>query len=107
MPATATAKTETAETSIAPFPNIDDKAVTHDLRRERRELSNRSDFSISTGRRLAEWRRGGSRPAVLLVRIDNYTDILVQQGREVAMIVLRATAQFLRGDPRHGHGVAI
>ena len=95
-PATQAAKPAPAETSTAPFPSMDDKTVAPpESRRERRELSNRSDFSISTGRRLAEWRRGGSRPAILLVRIDNYTDILVQQGREVAMIVLRATAQFL------------
>jgi diguanylate cyclase (GGDEF)-like protein len=44
---------------------------------------------------LAEWRRGGAPPAVVLVRIDDHAGILLRQGRPAALMVLRATAQFL------------
>jgi diguanylate cyclase len=55
----------------------------------------RSEFSIALGRRLAEWRRGGAPPAVVLVRIDEYPGVLLRHGQQAAQMVLRATAQFL------------
>jgi diguanylate cyclase len=58
-------------------------------------MVNRSEFCLHVGRRLAEWRRGGAAPAVLLVRVDDYPNIVARHGRPAATVVLRATAQFL------------
>ncbi|MGA2031785.1 MAG: diguanylate cyclase [Thermoguttaceae bacterium] len=69
-------------------------AVMHP-REHARPLASRSEFCIGVGRRLAEWRRGGAAPAVLLVRIDDYAGLISRHGRRSASLVLRATAQFL------------
>ena len=61
----------------------------------RKGMADRPEFSLVLGRRLAEWRRGGEPPAVVLVRIDDYPNIVVRHGRPAGLMVLRATAQFL------------
>ena len=35
-------------------------------------ICSRNEFAVALGHRLAEWRRGGVPPAVVLVRIDDY-----------------------------------
>jgi diguanylate cyclase (GGDEF)-like protein len=56
----------------------------------------RDAFSTLLGRRMAEWRRGGARPSVLLVRIDSFARVDAEHGRRASGLVLRATSQFLR-----------
>ena len=72
----------------------------------RKGMADRSEFSIVLGRRLAEWRRGGEPPAVVLVRIDDYPGIVVRHGRQAGLMVLRATAQFLAAAVREMDMVA-
>jgi len=58
-------------------------------------VSNRTEFCIILARRLAEWRRGGATPSVLMVRIDNYPQIVSDNGTRVGDLVVKATSQFL------------
>jgi diguanylate cyclase len=58
-------------------------------------LCSKADFSRSVARRLAEWRRRGSAPAVLLMRIDDFPSLLNRYGLEIADLVLRSAVQFL------------
>ncbi len=58
-------------------------------------LSSKADFGISLGRRLAEWRRRGSAPALLMMRIDDFPALANRFGSEIADLVLRSAVQFL------------
>jgi diguanylate cyclase len=60
-----------------------------------RALCSRNEFAVALGRRLAEWRRGGAVPAVLLVRIDDYAGIEARHGQQAASKAMQATARFL------------
>ncbi len=53
-------------------------------------------FGSLLSQRLAEWKRGGVPPAVILVRIDDYQQIVSKHGKHVGSMVLRATNQFLK-----------
>jgi len=63
---------------------------------EKEKVCNRDAFTSLLGRRMAEWRRGGSRPAVILVRIDEFEPTVEEHGTGAAKVLLRATSQFLR-----------
>jgi len=60
----------------------------------------RTQFSEVLGHRFAEYRRGGTPPAALLVRVDNFDGILSANGRQVADVVLRASRQLLEAAVR-------
>jgi len=55
----------------------------------------RQAFDKMLNRRLAEWRRGGTRPSVVLVRIDEYPKILSELGKQAGAVALRTTIRFL------------
>ena len=59
-----------------------------------------SDFGLSLGRRLAEWRRHGSAPGLLMMRIDDFPALVSRYGREIADFVLRSAVQFLSASIR-------
>ena len=63
-------------------------------------LSSKSDFALTLGRRLAEWRRRGSAPALLLMRIDDFANLSNRYGRGIADVVLRSAVQFLTASIR-------
>ncbi|MDY0168441.1 MAG: GGDEF domain-containing protein [Thermoguttaceae bacterium] len=58
-------------------------------------MSNRTEFCIILAKRLAEWRRGGATPSVIMIRIDDFGRIAGKYGERVGSLVLKATAQFL------------
>ncbi len=59
-----------------------------------------SEFNVSLGRRLAEWRRRGTAPAIMLMRIDNFPSLATRFGKEIADLVLRSAIQFLSASIR-------
>ena len=60
------------------------------------EMSDWVSFGSLLNQRLAEWKRGGAPPAVLLARIDDYQQIVSKHGEHVGSMVLHATNQFLK-----------
>jgi diguanylate cyclase len=58
-------------------------------------LCPKDDFNLNLARRLAEWRRHGTAPALLTMRIDNFPSLMTQYGRPVADMIIRSAAQFL------------
>ncbi len=58
-------------------------------------MSNRTEFCIILARRLAEWRRGGANPSVIMIRIDHFQRIVEEYGERAGCLVLKATAHFL------------
>ena len=58
-------------------------------------LCSKGDFGLSVGRRLAEWRRRGAAPGLLMMQIDNFPALVKRYGREIADLVLRSAVQFL------------
>jgi len=58
-------------------------------------LCSKGEFASSLARRLAEWRRRGAAPALLLLRIDGFSDLAQNYGQEIADIVCRSAKQFL------------
>ncbi len=67
---------------------------------DKEAICSRDAFSSFLGRRMAEWRRGGACPAMLLVHVDDLRGTLASHGRAAGGMVLRATAQFLRAAVR-------
>ena len=68
-------------------------------------------FGKLLNQRLAECKRGGAAPAILLVRVDDYSPIVAKHGKHVGNLVLHATTQFLSAALRDmdlvaQHGVA-
>ena len=63
-------------------------------------LCSQSDFGVSLGYRLAEWRRRGSAPALLMMRIDDFPALVGRYGQEIAEFVLRSAVQFLSASIR-------
>jgi len=59
------------------------------------EPSDRTTFFQTLRQRLAEWRRGGATPGVLLIRVDGYQQLVQKHDREVGQMVLGATARFI------------
>jgi diguanylate cyclase (GGDEF)-like protein len=49
---------------------------------------------------LAEWRRRGSAPAVLMMRIDQFDSLGKRYGQQIPDMVLRSAAQFLSASIR-------
>jgi len=60
-----------------------------------KELADRDEFERVLGCRLAEWRRGGPRPSVVLVRIDDFSKIVADNDDQVGTVAWHATAKFL------------
>lgn len=58
-------------------------------------MSCRTAFCIILARRLAEWRRGGATPSVIMIRIDDFPNLVAQYGERAGTLTLKATAQFL------------
>jgi diguanylate cyclase len=63
-------------------------------------LCSRSDFRLSLGRRLAEWRRRGPAPALLMMQIDEFPSLASCYGRRIADVVLQSAVQFLSASIR-------
>ena len=63
-------------------------------------LCSKGDFAVSLGRRLAEWRRRGSAPTLLLMRIDDFPGLGRRYGQAIANIVVRSAVQFLSASIR-------
>ena len=63
-------------------------------------LCSKSEFALSLGRRLAEWRRRGAAPAIVMMRIDNFPALAQRHGRVIAELVLRSAVQFLKASIR-------
>jgi diguanylate cyclase len=63
-------------------------------------LSSKADFGLSVGRRLAEWRRRGAAPALLMMRIDDFPGLVNRYGRDISDLVLRSAVQFLAASIR-------
>ena len=63
-------------------------------------LCPKSDFGLSLGRRLAEWRRRGTAPTLLMMRIDDFPALAGRYGREITGLVLRSAVQFLKASIR-------
>lgn len=93
----APSKTTPAEPKAAPAPpptgaRTPDPA---DVPRDLQPWPNRSAFASTLTGRLAEWRRGGSAPSVILIQIDNLAEIFSRHGQQVSNLVLKTTGQFL------------
>ena len=58
-------------------------------------LCSKGDFAVSLGRRLAEWRRRGSVPTLLMMQIDDFPSLAERYGPRIAGLVLRSAVQFL------------
>ncbi|HUT09745.1 MAG TPA: GGDEF domain-containing protein [Thermoguttaceae bacterium] len=64
------------------------------------EFADRAEFERVLGRRLAEWRRGGTRPSVVLVRIDDFSQIVSRHGEPAGTLAWHATTKFLNAGLR-------
>ena len=53
-------------------------------------------FCRVLGHRLAEWRRGGTEPSILFIRIDDYQSVVSARGEQVGRRILDTTMQFLQ-----------
>lgn len=69
-------------------------------------VSDRKTFLTDVERRIAEFKRGGSKLSVLLVQIDRYDAIANQYGDKATEVVLRAGAQFLKAAMREMDHIA-
>jgi diguanylate cyclase len=78
----------------APPPAAEQLAETHT------GLCSKSDFGMSIGRRLAEWRRRGSAPALLMMRIDDFPSLANRYGNRIAELVRSSAVQFLSASIR-------
>ncbi len=74
-----------ADAPVAAGPPDDQQATTCD----------RSVFCATLGRRLAEWKRGGAAPSMVLIRVDDFDNVVRGHAEEGGELVLRTTAQFL------------
>ena len=63
-------------------------------------MCDKSEFGVSLGRRLAEWRRRGAAPTLLMMRIDNFEKLTERYGQTIADVVLRSAMQFLTASIR-------
>jgi diguanylate cyclase len=64
------------------------------------KLCGKDEFGLSLGRRLAEWRRRGPAPSLLMMRIDHFDNITERYGQAIADVVLRSAMQFLTASIR-------
>jgi diguanylate cyclase len=64
------------------------------------KMCNKSEFGLNLGRRLAEWRRRGSAPALLMMRVDNFAALSERYGPTITAVVLRSAVQFLSASVR-------
>jgi len=87
---------QSPEPPAAPRPSTEPAAPPRESVRSGETMWDRDAFSTLLGRRMAEWRRGGARPSVLLVRIDDFAQVGAEHGQRASAMVLRATSQFLR-----------
>jgi diguanylate cyclase len=71
------------------------------------ELTDASTFCDELGRRLSEWKRGGSGLALGVLKVDNWIDLFTTHGEPTADLVLQATSQFLKASVRDMDNVAI
>jgi diguanylate cyclase len=65
-----------------------------------RSTCTRGEFDQVLGRRMAEWRRGGAAPAVILARVDNFPALVARHGTESGPLVLRSMRHFLEAAVR-------
>lgn len=63
-------------------------------------IADRDAFRTIVGRRLAEWKRGGTPFSVLMLRIDDYQERVARRGAQVADTIRRAMKQFLQAAVR-------
>ncbi len=81
--------------TAAPAPAAAEQKAEGDVR-----MCDKSEFGLSLGRRLAEWRRRGAAPALLMMRIDDFANLRERFGQATADIVLRSAMQFLTASTR-------
>ena len=63
-------------------------------------MCSKSEFALSLGHRLAEWRRRGAAPAILMMRIDDFAALGERYGGTITAVVLRSAVQFLNASIR-------
>jgi diguanylate cyclase len=86
---------EPAKPSNSNVPHAEPAASASGQHEHPKALATHDEFCAMLARRLAEWRRGGAAPSLLLFRIDRLPEIVNRWGREANDLVLRATSQFL------------
>jgi diguanylate cyclase len=65
-----------------------------------RATCTRHEFEQALGRRVAEWRRGGAAPGLLLARVDHFAAIVARHGPDAGLLVLRSVRHFLEAAVR-------
>ena len=65
-----------------------------------RTTCNRHEFEQVLGRRMAEWRRGGAAPGLVLVRVDRFAAVVARHGPDAGLLVLRSVRHFLEAAVR-------
>jgi diguanylate cyclase len=63
-------------------------------------MCGKNEFAVGLGSRLAEWRRRGAAPAILMMRIDDFAGLGQRYGQAITAIVLRSAVQFLSASVR-------
>ena len=98
-PRVAPVRTPVAEAKAEPAPS---EVAANPLAR----LLNRTGFCTNVNNRLAEYRRGGAAPSVVLTHLDHCEPLMAEQGQQVLDTVLRATTKFLLAAVREMDSVA-
>ena len=70
-------------------------------------LSSAIAFKDDIRRRVAEWKRGGPTVSLVVIKIDDWMEILTSRGPETAELVMRATVQFLKASVRDMDNIAV
>lgn len=70
------------------------------------QISGRMEFCEDLTRRIAEWKRGGRSLSILLLHVDELTQIVASRGEAGLDVVLKTTAQFLKASMRDMDHVA-
>jgi diguanylate cyclase (GGDEF)-like protein len=65
-----------------------------------RATCTRHEFEQVLGRRMAEWRRGGAAPGLVLARVDRFAAIVARHGPDAGLLVLRSVRHFFEAAVR-------
>ena len=93
-------ETETPQAAAPPAAEAEPVESPEPKTDETTGLCNQAAFCTMLGGRLAEWRRGGAPPSVILVRIDGYPTIVSGHGQQAGDVAVRTTTRFLNAAVR-------